>query len=142
VTSAQARELFSDAYDAELDPETRAAFDAALAADEALRADWAHFRAALDLARNALGADGGEAQAGPAPTPGSAMGHVPNLLPGVQQRLRARSRGRYYGTRYAERRRRGRISPVYLLVTLAVALVSLWMAIHFLEAAQPALYPM
>ena len=70
------------------------------------------------------------------------MEYVANLLPGVQQRLRARSRGRYYGTRYAAHRRRGRLNPVYLLVTLAVALVSLWMALHFLEVAQPDLYPM
>lgn len=133
MTSDQAKELFSDAYDGQLEAEARAAFDAALGADPELRADYARFRAALDVARGALGA-GLEGTATPP--------HVPNLLPGIQHRLRVRSRGRYYPDRFTQSRRRGRLSPVYLLITLAVALVSLWIALHFLESVQPTPYPM
>jgi hypothetical protein len=140
VTPAEARDQFSEAYDDELGPEARAAFDAALAADAELQADWARFREALDMARGALGAE--DMRNDTNSSAGLSAAHVPNLLPGVQQRLRARSRGRYYANRYSERRKRGRLSPVYLLVTLAVALVSLWLALHFIETVQPALYPM
>jgi len=118
MTSQQARELFSAAYDTELDPNTQAAFDAALASDPELAAEFAEFRLLLRAA----------AEDPQPPVP------APNLLPGVQRRLRARSRGRYYGDRFSERTGLGLRSP-FLLAVAMLALAGLaWLALRLLQA--------
>jgi anti-sigma factor RsiW len=105
----EARERFSEALDDALDPTARAAFESALARDEALRAEYADFAATFA----ALG-QLGEADAEDAP----------DLLAGVQRRLRERSRGRYYRDRYAQRAGvRGAHGMLTLLLTIAAALL-------------------
>jgi anti-sigma factor RsiW len=104
MTSQEARELFSVAYDAELDAATQAAFDSALAADASLAAEYAEFRALLTAAAE------DETPVGP----------TPDLLPGVQRRLRARSRGRYYRDRFSERAGLGLRSPLIVAVIMLI----------------------
>ena len=79
-----ARDLFSEAFEDELDPALRARFDAALAADATLREEYEAFVALFAGARS-LAAE-----------------PAPDLLPSVQRKLRERSRGRYYRARFAE----------------------------------------
>ncbi|HKU44448.1 MAG TPA: hypothetical protein VJR89_40085 [Polyangiales bacterium] len=117
MTSEQARELFSAAYDAELDAPTREAFDSALASDAALAAEYAEFRSLLEAA---------------AEEPGPAA-HAPDLLPGIQRRLRARSRGRYYGDRFAERAGLGARSPLLLAAIMLVLAGLAWLALRVVQ---------
>jgi anti-sigma factor RsiW len=108
VTAAQARELFSDAYDRELDAAQAQAFAAALAADPALAREYAAFVATLETARASAVA-------------------APNLLPGVQRKLRVRSRGRFYRDRFAERLGSGLVQPLPLALALCALLALAWL---------------
>jgi anti-sigma factor RsiW len=116
MTSQEARELFSAAYDAELDAGTQQAFESALAGDIALAAEYAEFRALLQAAAEE-----------PEPTV------APDLLPGVQRRLRARSRGRYYGDRFAERAGLGARSPLLLAAVMLVLAALAWLALRVVQ---------
>jgi anti-sigma factor RsiW len=109
MTAGQARELFSEAYDGELDAAQAEAFAAALAADPALAREYDAFVVTLELARHP---DARE----------------PNLLPGVQQKLRARSRGRFYADRFAERAGSRLLQPLPLALALLALLALAWLA--------------
>jgi anti-sigma factor RsiW len=86
MTADEARALFDAALDDELDTEARAAFEGALATDSQLREDYERHRS-LFAATGALGR----------------VSQV-DLLAGVQHKLRARSGGKFYRDRFAERR--------------------------------------
>jgi hypothetical protein len=116
MTADQARELFSAAYERELEPEQVQAFEAALAAEPALAREYEAFVATLELARR-----------GPAAA-GRPAGRAPNLLPGVQRRLRARSQGRFYADRFAERLGGGKLQPLTLALALLILLGLAWLA--------------
>jgi len=139
VTGDEARERFSEAYDAELSAEERAAFEAALAADDSLRAEYEEFRALLSGALPALAADEPElhddVEARRAFLAGSATADtdvpVPDLLPGVQKKLRERSRGRYYRDRFAERGRYA--TPLLLAIVMALVLGMAWFGLSYVQ---------
>jgi anti-sigma factor RsiW len=119
ITEDQIREWFSAAADGELEPAEQAAFNQALAADHVLAAEFQAFEATL-LSMRRL-----------------APGGAPNLLPGVQQRLRARSRGRFYADRFAERGGSGLTQPLLLaLVMLALFAVG-WVGMQMFDAPIP-----
>lgn len=126
MTPQEARELFSDAQEEALAPEQRQAFFELLAQEEALAAEYRAFCATLAAVRS---------QAAGAPE--THAGAAPNLLPGVQRRLRVRSRGRFYGDRFAERVGVGPIAPV-LWALLVLALIAIaWFASSLLDIAVP-----
>lgn len=88
MTADEARDLFSEAFEGDLDEAQQEAFDAALAADEELRLEYEEFVDTFALV--------------------SKMGEpesieVPNLLPKIQDRIRRRSRGRYYRDQFSRR---------------------------------------
>ena len=104
------RALFDLAYDGELSGEEREAFDKALSERPELRAEYERFREVMQAT--------------------AALSNAPeiDLLSGVQQRLRARSGGRFYRDRFAELRGRGgALSWVIGLAILATALVAIWL---------------
>lgn len=82
MSPEEAENLFSEAYEKELSPEVQAAFDAVLEEHPALAADYEAF---CGLFAN-IGLEISE-------------GETPDLLAGVQAKLRQRSRGRYYRDR-------------------------------------------
>lgn len=119
MTADEARDCFSAAYDGELDEAQQAEFEAALQQDPELASDYAGFRLAL------LGLAGPTAPGTGAP--------IPDLLPGVQERLRARSRGRFYADRFAERRGRGSYTLVLVMLILALLMGMLWFSSEFMD---------
>jgi anti-sigma factor RsiW len=119
MTPDEARDAFSAAYDAQLDAEAQQAFDAALARDASLAAEYAEFRSLLQAA-------GFDVVSGP----------VPDLLPGVQRRLRARSRGRFYADRFAERAGLGFRNPISVLVAMLLIGGLAWAALRLVTAIQ------
>lgn len=111
MTREQAEARFDDALDGELAAEERASFEAALAADEALREAFERHRAVLRAAAR--------------------LASEPriDLLAGVQQKLRARSGGRFYRDRFAERRKKSAsLALVLTLSALFVVAVISWLA--------------
>lgn len=124
MTSEQARERMSDALEGALDPDTMRAFEAALDADPELRREWEALRAVVRGAAE-LGAKTEDA----APPP--------QLLRGVQARLRRRSRGRFYRDRFAEQA--GTRSSFAVLAALLVALLLAvtWVAARSIVVIEP-----
>jgi anti-sigma factor RsiW len=117
MTSDQARELFSAAIESDLDSATRAEFEAALRADPQLASDYASFGELLARTR-----------ANPADTP-----RTPDLLSGVQRKLRERSRGRFYADRFAERVGAASVQPWTLALILLGVIVLLWLGVSLFE---------
>jgi hypothetical protein len=111
MTADDARALFDAALDSELDTRQRAEFEAALAADRELNAEYERHRS-LFAATEALGR----------------VSQV-DLLSGVQHKLRARSGGKFYRDRFAERTGQSAALGV-VIVGSAVLLIGvlLWFA--------------
>jgi anti-sigma factor RsiW len=117
MTSEQAREQFSAAIEQDLDAEQQSAFEAALAADAQLARDYASFRDMLARTRPIAH--------GERP--------VPDLLPGVQRKLRERSQGRFYADRFAERLGSGLLQPLTLALILLGLLAVAWFGLSLFE---------
>jgi anti-sigma factor RsiW len=116
MTREQARELFSAALEGELGESEQRALDAALAQDPELAREYADFGATLALLRND-------------PDPGPA----PNLLSGVQHRLRSRSRGRFYADRFAERLGVGAGQTIALALVMLALLGLAWLGLQLVQ---------
>jgi anti-sigma factor RsiW len=115
VNAERVRELFSAAWEAQLEDAEQLAFDAALDQDPALAAEYTAFCATLDAVDRT-----------------SVKGPAPDLLRGVQKRLRNASGGRYYADRFAERSGVGRFAPWFWLAVLALLLGVVWLAFGLL----------
>ena len=123
MTPDEAKELFSAAYDGELDAATQQAFEAALAADPMLGQQYAELSATLAAAAASSGKE-------------EAAADTPDLLAGVQARLRTRSRGRFYADRFAERGGKGLLSPFALAVIMAGLCALAWFAFSYLQGIE------
>jgi anti-sigma factor RsiW len=122
MTSAEARERMDAALDGELSPAEQAEFERALAADASLREEYEGLSQLLAETR-ALGAG-----------PGLKSAQSPDLLSGVQRRLRERSGGKFYRDRFAEGRghKRGPANTTWMLVLAVIVLlaVTAWLAFN------------
>lgn len=123
MTSDEARELFSAAYDGELDEAQKRELDEALAADEELAAEYRDFE---QLLREA------SAIAGDADVEGT-----PDLLEGVQKRIRVRSRGRFYRDRFASEAKARSMLPIYLGVAMLFLVAIAWLTLHVVRVEGP-----
>lgn len=140
MNADQARDLFSDAYDGTLSAEQRAAFDALLAEDAALRAEFEELKELLDETHQLkdLFREGGiseaealEAFVADRPLPGDAD-PPPDLLKGVQRKIRERSRGRFYRDRFTEKRTMG-WTPLILALLMVLILGVAWFGMSYVE---------
>ena len=131
MTPAEARELFSAAFERELDATQQQAFETALATDGQLAREYQAFTAMLQLARGGVVVGEGAARIG-ARVDTAPDAPAPDLLPGVQQRLRARSRGRFYADRFSERLGSGLLQPLPLALIMLGLLALAWVALSAL----------
>lgn len=114
MTSQEARDLFSAAYDSELAPDAQREFETALAHDAVLASEYEEFRTLLQAAAD----------------DDVVIATTPDLLPGVQRRLRARSRGRFYRDRFSERAGLGAKSPLLIAGVMIAIGVLVWLALR------------
>jgi hypothetical protein len=123
LTPDHARELFGAAFANELTDPERASFEAMLCADPALDQEYRAFVAFCEALRH----------------PGSPQPDqpTPDLLPGVQRRLRARSRGRFYRDRFAERLGTRWQPTVLIALAMLVLLALAWLGLRAFEAVTP-----
>ncbi len=136
MTGDEARELFSEAYDGALDTEQQAAFDTALADSDAVRQEYEELRELLDIAHG-LDADAedplDEAAGLAAFTKDADDTHTPDLLRGVQARIRERSGGRFYRDRFAERQRGLGWTPLILALIMALVLGVAYVGLTYVQ---------
>lgn len=135
MTADEARELFSDAYDGALAPEQKEAFEAALAADPELRAEYEALCETLDAAHGLAGDPelSGEAEALRAWESEDDDLEVPDLLGGVQAKIRERSGGRFYRDRFAEQQRGMGWLPLILALVMALVLATAYVGLTYVE---------
>ena len=117
MNSDQAREHFSDAYEGGLTGDTKRDFEAALSTDRRLASEYESFRDLLDHA---------EQHAGP-------VGATPDLLRGVQKRLRGSAGARFYGDRLGALFVPGGISPLLLGICVLALVALMWLALEYLQ---------
>jgi hypothetical protein len=116
MTADEGRSLFDAAYDGELDPETSAEFEILLANDHGVRAEYESFRVAMARTRTLKAAP------------------PIDLLSGVQDKLRARSGGRFYKDRFSTQRGRSPQLAWMLVLSAAVLLACALFAASFVIA--------
>jgi hypothetical protein len=124
MTSDEARDLFGDAIEGTLGREQQAALDAALASDAELREEYDAYRLVVKGAASigrAAEKDGEEVPA-------------PDLLAGVQSRLRRRSRGRFYRDRFSQQAGPRSALPVLVAIVVALTIAATWVALQSLVA--------
>lgn len=111
MTPDEARDLFSAAHDRELTSDVKRAFDVLLSEDVELAAEYAAFCQVLSSAS-------------------APLTDAPNLLPGVQKKLRSRSRGKFYRDAFSEHAGVSAQRWIILFVALlAVAVVCAYFAL-------------
>ena len=128
MTSDEARDLFGDAIEGSLDPARKDAFEGALAADPDLREELEAYRLVMRGAAS-LGRTP-EAREDEAPA-------SPDLLPAVQSKLRARSRGRFYRDRFSEQAGRRAVLPALIAILAALLLATAWLAVQSYVVIEP-----
>ncbi len=116
MTPDEARDLFSDAIEGTLDAERQRALDALLAEDDELREEYQAFRSVIE----STAAFGGRTADEDPP---------PNLLRGVQSRLRQRSKGRFYRDRFSEGAGPRGTFPMVLALVVAVLIAAAWVGL-------------
>src|SRR5688500_11794988 len=116
MNSDEARELFGEALEGTLGPEQKAALDAALADDPELRDEYEAYRMVVQGAA-AIGAQSDEVA-------------IPDLLIGVQTRLRRRSRGRFYRDPFAQQAGPKSALPILVAIVVALTLAATWVAVQ------------
>jgi anti-sigma factor RsiW len=135
-----ARDRFGDAIDGTLGEADRAAFEAALAADEALREEYELYRAVVSGLSSAAprvigvdetGADGAASEPPAAPDAGAV--EAPSLVPKVQDRIRRRSKGRFFRDRFSTGEARGGGLTAMLAAATLLLLVALWLLLQNVE---------
>jgi hypothetical protein len=120
VTPDQAEALFSVAYDKQLDADEQRAFDEALARDAALAENYAEFCRTLETLKFS----------DPAPV------QTPDLLPGVQRKLRIKSGGRFYADRFSERSGWASRQLFGVLLMAALLLGLVWLVFGVFSSVQ------
>ena len=117
MTADEARDHFSEAYEGELTGDTKVAFEAALAGDPALSSEYDAF---ADMLRSA------EQHVGP-------VGPTPDILRGVQKRLRGGAGSRFYSDRLSRIFGRGGINPILLGMCIVALVGLLWLTMDYLQ---------
>lgn len=116
MNSNEARDLFSEAFEGDLDEERRGAFDQALADDDELSAEYEDFVETFQMMGRLAAPESVQA---------------PNLLPRIQERIRRRSGGRYYRDRFAKRTTGpGFMMPLIAAIAVLVVLGIAWYALQ------------
>jgi anti-sigma factor RsiW len=117
MTPEQLESSFSAAYDGTLDVEAQREFDAALLADPQLAQRYAEFCRLLAHVKE-LGQQHDDADVD-VPTP--------DLLGGIQKRLREKSAGRFYADRFSERAGWGAKRLLISTFLVALSLTLIWL---------------
>jgi len=133
MSADDARDRFGDALDGELGEGEQRLFDAALASDAELASEYEAYRAIVkgvaSAAPHVAGVEG---------EPESTGGEVaPNLVPRVQDRLRRRSKGRFFRDRFSAGEARGSSLTVLLVTAVFLVLVATWLMLDNVELLAP-----
>ena len=116
MTADEARDLLSDAIEGTLPEAQRAELDALMEKDEELRSEYEALRMVMRGAGSIAVSDDEQP--------------APDLLRGVQERIRRRSKGRYYRDRFS-RESGGRHSMTLLIaILIALLIAASWVAVQ------------
>lgn len=132
MTADEARDKFGDALDGTLAADEQRLFDAALSADAELAEEFEAYRA---IVKGVASAAPHVAGTGEADAPGAEV--APSLVPRVQDRIRRRSKGRFFRDRFSAGEARGSSLTVLLVTAVFLALVAMWLMLDNVELLAP-----
>jgi anti-sigma factor RsiW len=140
MSADDARDRFGDAIDGTLGEADRQAFEAALAADAELREEYESYRAIVGglsgAAPRVVGADAPPGETTDASAPDAAPPNAivaPSLVPKVQDRIRKRSKGRFFRDRFSAGEARGGGLTLLLATATFLLLVAVWLLLQNVE---------
>jgi len=145
MTPDEARERFSAAYDGTLSEEEARAFEALLAEDEALRAEYDELAALLDDAHGidddalveALGPEVRGLLDSARQVAVEGDEDPVDLVAGVQERIRRRSRGRYYRDRFSQQTGPKALLPLLLGVVMLIVVGVAYFMVNYVHDVEP-----
>lgn len=130
MSADDARERFGDAIDGALPEAEREAFEALLLADAELREEYEGYRAIV-RGVSAAAPRLADAEAG---LSGEA---APSLVPLVQERIRRRSKGRFFRDRFSSGQAKGAGLTALLLAAALLLLLAVWLMLDNVEVLSP-----
>lgn len=135
MSADDARDRFGDVLDGALPEAERVAFDAALAGDAELREEFEAYRAIVQGVAAAVPHVAGADEGQPADEPGAIV--APSLAPRVQDRIRKRSKGRYFRDRFSRGEVRGGGLTALLVTATFLLLVAVWLMLDNVSVLDP-----
>jgi len=133
MSADDARDRFGDAIDGTLGADEQRLFEAALAADAELADEYESYRAIVKGVASAAPHVVGLESASP-----STGGEIaPSLVPRVQDRIRRRSKGRFFRDRFSAGEARGSSLTVLLVTAVFLLLVATWLMLDNVELLAP-----
>lgn len=133
-----ARDRFGDAIDGLLSESEQRAFDALLEGDAELRDEYESYRAIVKGVGSAVvrvaGADEGTLESGEKE---KGVELAPSLVPKVQERIRKRSKGRYFRDRFSSGEAKGSGLTVMLVTASLLIVIAVWLMLDNIELLSP-----
>lgn len=115
MNAEEAVDRFSEAFDGELTPEQQEEFERALALSPETKQEYDDFCDMLRVAGR-LGLDDEE--------------DAPDIVAGVQSRIRSRSRGQFYRDRFSTQRKGASLMPMLIGVVMILVVVVCWLVLN------------
>ncbi len=138
MSADDARDRFGDAIDGLLSESEQRAFDASIAGDDELRDEYESYRAIVKGVGSAVvrvaGADEGTLESGEKEK-GAEI--APSLVGKVQDRIRKRSKGRYFRDRFSSGEAKGGGLTAMLLTASLLLVIAVWLMLDNVELLSP-----
>lgn len=137
MSDDDARDRFGDVIDGTLSEADRAAFEAALAASAELREELEAYRAIVSGVGSAVVRVAGADESAPSKAEAANVEEAPSLVPKVQERIRKRSKGRFFRDRFSSGEAKSGGLTAMLLTASLLIVIAVWLMLDNVELLAP-----
>lgn len=138
MSAEEARDRFGDAIEGTLSTTEQRAFDAAITGDAELREEYESYCAIVNGVGSAVVRIAGAHEEAIATGPEDRnVEEAPSLVLKVQERIRKRSKGRYFRDRFSSGEAKGSGLTVMLLTASLLIVIAVWLMLDNVELLAP-----